>query len=732
MIKKPRPRKSASSKWFAAVFLSFSMVFCLVLVPLCIYLQNTFSDLELEKFRKQLATGTAQLEAVANGMLNVSQALNQDSRFLICRYAHPDYSSVDIATRRQMRNTFQGLMAAQPLVKDSALQFEQNVVITPYSISFQDRTVYYPDFFQCGQLDYIQWVELLRENRNGFLPVQHIRTNSQEYNAVIYALRWTETAYLYACIDVADLKKALVEPSGSDGSYITLIRSDGEVLYSDLPESETGYRTLSDSTSIGGLQIEVHIPNHVFIKRMQPAYLFIGLYALACLVLFIGWVLIGTHVSSKPIRKIISVLEKSSNLQTENVSRDTAKHGLPKTLWEDFDRITDSIVRADRSISQYRSTIDTQQEILQARFFEKAIAGRLGAQEDIARFCSYFPAFPEEYRLLMLNFKPTAPDPQPPICAGPLLIVQSFLKSVLPGAYLQQFSDTDLLLLISEDDYDSCSRILNFMIANINREEPLLAIRCVASDSFQRLEDLPLAYRQLQDLECCSFADSAARICTAADQMQKSVPPFHMTDLQTLYTAVTYGNEPMAMSKLEECSMHLAAAQNSMLPRHIYDLISAMLICVKLEHPSLLASQEIPSYRAQESLYGQLAPVVRSFCQEIHRDLQPGTDPFAAELLQYIDQHFMEYSLCLNSLGQHFNCSVSKLQKAVKSATGITIANYIEKKRMEKAVELLAKKQKPVAQIAAECGFASTNSFYKAFKRSYGKAPTENLILPET
>ena len=178
--------------------------------------------------------------------------------------------------------------------------------------------------------------------------------------------------------------------------------------------------------------------------------------------------------------------------------------------------------------------------------------------------------------------------------------------------------------------------------------------------------------------------------------------------------------------------MHLAAAQNSMLPRHIYDLISAMLICVKLEHPSLLASQEIPSYRAQESLYGQLAPVVRSFCQEIHRDLQPGTDPFAAELLQYIDQHFMEYSLCLNSLGQHFNCSVSKLQKAVKSATGITIANYIEKKRMEKAVELLAKKQKPVAQIAAECGFASTNSFYKAFKRSYGKAPTENLILPET
>ena len=50
----------------------------------------------------------------------------------------------------------------------------------------------------------------------------------------------------------------------------------------------------------------------------------------------------------------------------------------------------------------------------------------------------------------------------------------------------------------------------------------------------------------------------------------------------------------------------------------------------------------------------------------------------------------------------------------------------------EQAIKLLARKQKPVAQVAAECGFASTNSFYKAFKRSYGKAPTENLISPNT
>lgn len=719
--------KSATLKLYTVIFFSFSLILFLVLVPLYLYLQNTFSALELEKTKKQLLVGTAQLDALATSMLNVSQALNQDSRFLVFRYANVDYADIDVVTQNQMRTAFQGLTAAQPLTKDSALQFGENIAITPHTVFFDGHTAYYPGFFQCDTLSYAQWDALLEENGNGFLPICRIRTVQREYDALVYALRWTEHAYLYACIDLADLKDALVLDSHPNESFFTLRRTNGDILFSDLPEDETNYRTISSSTAKGELEIEVHIPNAVFYEKMRPAYLFLSGYTLVCLTFFVIWALVGSHVSARPISRITGILEKSRHLVYQTATATpTAGHRLSGYFWKDFDRITDSITAADLRIDRYCSTIDEQQEILKRHFFEKAIHGRLGSQEDIAQFHAHFPNFPREYRLLMLKLY-AAPPETAGTFSKELLTVRSFLQSVLPSAYLQPSGPSELLLLIPDSDYKDCERILNFLIANINQEEPLLLLRGTASDRFTRSEDLSHAYYQLQDLECCSFSTSAAHVCTKADSADtaRTSPSFYMVDLQTMYTAVSYGNESAALLKLEECSARLESLGNPAFLRHIYELIRSMLVCVKMEHPEISCFTELPDYCVQKTLYQQLEPTMHSFCREIHQALPSESDRFAAELLQYIDQHFTEYDLCLDSLGQQFNCSVSKLQKAVKSATGMTIANYIEKKRMQMAAELLAQ-QVSVTQAAERCGYASTNSFYKAYKRFYGRSPTDN------
>ena len=43
---------------------------------------------------------------------------------------------------------------------------------------------------------------------------------------------------------------------------------------------------------------------------------------------------------------------------------------------------------------------------------------------------------------------------------------------------------------------------------------------------------------------------------------------------------------------------------------------------------------------------------------------------------------------------------------------------------MNLANELLAQNQKTINEIALECGFTNANTFYKAYKRMYGHAPT--------
>lgn len=43
---------------------------------------------------------------------------------------------------------------------------------------------------------------------------------------------------------------------------------------------------------------------------------------------------------------------------------------------------------------------------------------------------------------------------------------------------------------------------------------------------------------------------------------------------------------------------------------------------------------------------------------------------------------------------------------------------------MARARELILSTDLPVNQIASSCGFALTNSFYKAFKRRFGTSPS--------
>ena len=64
------------------------------------------------------------------------------------------------------------------------------------------------------------------------------------------------------------------------------------------------------------------------------------------------------------------------------------------------------------------------------------------------------------------------------------------------------------------------------------------------------------------------------------------------------------------------------------------------------------------------------------------------------------------------------------LQKTLRTVTGTTIADYIDALRINLACKLLTETRASVGAIAAQCGYTSTNSFYKAFKRRCGMAPS--------
>ena len=82
------------------------------------------------------------------------------------------------------------------------------------------------------------------------------------------------------------------------------------------------------------------------------------------------------------------------------------------------------------------------------------------------------------------------------------------------------------------------------------------------------------------------------------------------------------------------------------------------------------------------------------------------------------------YDFSLTTLEAHFKCSSSTINKIFKQTKNMTMSKYVEQKRMNLANELLAQRQNTVVEIAGKCGFTNPNSFYKAYRRFYGHAPT--------
>ena len=84
--------------------------------------------------------------------------------------------------------------------------------------------------------------------------------------------------------------------------------------------------------------------------------------------------------------------------------------------------------------------------------------------------------------------------------------------------------------------------------------------------------------------------------------------------------------------------------------------------------------------------------------------------------------HFHE-KITMDRLAEKINMSPRHLTRLFKETTGITISQYLEKLRIEHAVQLLRENNK-VETIANECGFQSTNQLRSLFKKHTGVVPS--------
>ncbi len=78
-----------------------------------------------------------------------------------------------------------------------------------------------------------------------------------------------------------------------------------------------------------------------------------------------------------------------------------------------------------------------------------------------------------------------------------------------------------------------------------------------------------------------------------------------------------------------------------------------------------------------------------------------------------------------NYLANHFAISVRQLQRQIKALTGMTVKQYVQEARLQKALHLLENRAyNTISEVAYASGFNTPSYFSRQFEKRFGKRPT--------
>ena len=205
------------------------------------------------------------------------------------------------------------------------------------------------------------------------------------------------------------------------------------------------------------------------------------------------------------------------------------------------------------------------------------------------------------------------------------------------------------------------------------------------------------ALHPLQEAIADSFLETDQNAFnTAVENFLSAVPPIAdgRADAAVYHLLVC---RRMVQEKLERSGIRCAGGSNDLLD----------------------AAREAPNYPALETLfkksldelYGQMAGQVK---KNEHKDIQKVTD--------YIAEHYRE-NLTLEVLAKHIHMNSFYFSSYFKKQMGQNFKDYLNRVRMEHALELLLNSDMRSYEIAEEVGFKDYRYFNEVFSRYYGKTP---------
>lgn len=742
------------------LFFSFFRAYCLVmLIPLamgtlCYY--EALSVVKADQTREHTAVLEHAMALLDDHLAEIdnigTQLVNNSSTALIAGFREP-LTYPNVALVREMQKSFPHFALYNEFIFDYLVYFNTG------HLALNDYSAYtYQDFYSLymHQVDqsYEDWLEEMRRAPVVYgqaVPMrvwhQGSRSGTAQEVALIafnYSLFPYDTSLGRASVYVRQdaLLNLVLSADTYPDTRVLIVDSDGSVLASRLPEGESVedylpiidpvressglYRAGQDrmlysrlTSGESGISLILLKPERLAFGKLFRLRMIVLLTMLSSLALGFGACFVIARRNERQLRS----MDRAGAIQNMNYTRA-------------LEYLTASMSDIQASNQDMQRNLSMQQAYLVQSFTTGLIHG-VYQNEDAAR------AMAQAVKVTL---------PQGSLCA--------VLFCIHPG----KSSDDAALIQLTT----SAKRLIWSVIAE---KEPSLLLTDHAADRLAGvagsenlharmealyaaiLEALPTALRERvfifvgnpSDSLCGvarSMENAASMLFRPADKLQCGVTFFEETDQphavfsfsqgarEHLISCVMNGDQQGMRNQLQALLQENLIGDS--LPRHLRQLYINNLLNTALYITSISSAPEQLSeciYAKVKTLMNlplseQLEGITELFsllCESANRENVYNKKYLIERVTSFIDECYSDSDLSLTKAAERFNVSESYLSSTFKQQSGVNFFNYVESVRLSKAKELLQSTELKINEIARQVGYASSNSFCRAFKRYTGE-----------
>jgi PAS domain S-box-containing protein len=331
-------------------------------------------------------------------------------------------------------------------------------------------------------------------------------------------------------------------------------------------------------------------------------------------------------------------------------------------------------------------------------------------------------------------------DPTQEIMSHLMQFYEEYNHNVSLSAMFSHITDTEAALILNLNEYTQVRELCSFMTS---RSEPLLqeyayTLVIGIGDTVMTPEDLHVSYDTAQQAISVRNNTPEVQILSSADTEQQKKESlmfyFPVEKEQQLITTVIAGQYTLVQELLQDIvdqnSLEQSSYQKLMaVYNHFLQTAGKILAHAPLQDAVTSESPLLHAFRAAkpetiQELRERLSDVFRQLLTFYSRHHKQQIDILTRKLFRYLERHYADPNLSLDSIAEAFNLNPSYLSRYFKEQTGMNYVEYLAMLRVKNAKNLLVTHPgEKIHEIGVQVGFSGKETFIRTFKRFEGVTP---------